>query len=147
MNRPDYTAVLNALCRQREDLLRADGSVNHNEVARKLKMNQPTVTRHLRGEVVSPRGKSAEKFCRYFDVSYDQLVGRAVVEGLFPDDAYDYPMEVREAPRPYRSVAESLELAPEEEFFNMADELSLKLKPRQLVELATLLLNRAKDQL
>jgi len=94
MNRPSYQNVLKALCLTYPDLVKSDGTVNHNAVSRATKIPQPTISRALRGEVDSPSGKVSDSLCAFFGVSLDQLSGGAEVKGLFPDGKYSYPRTV-----------------------------------------------------
>lgn len=118
MNKPPYPAVLRALCRRVPGLVKKNGEVNHNELARQSGIPQPTITRQLNGEVDYPRGKTALKLCEFFGVTPDQLSGNQVIPDLFAPGDYDYPFgqddmaaarsTVKETGRAYRRHQESL---------------------------------------
>lgn len=101
MKKPTYQQVLIALCLRDKKLVKADGGINHNELARKIEANQPTVSRHLNGEVDHPSGKMGEKIRTYFGVTLDQLVGNEPVPGLFPAGQYAYPKKPAMGAQPH----------------------------------------------
>jgi len=71
------SSALRSLCEPRSEVLKADGTVNHNELARKCGVPQSTITRILRGEIIEPRRAIIEKLAVFFDVSLSEVRGEA----------------------------------------------------------------------
>lgn len=90
MNKPTLQDVLTALCLSAPHLLKKDGSINHNELARLASLNQPTVTRILNGESKEPKRGNLAKLATVFAIKVDQLEGLEKIDGLFEDDHYEY---------------------------------------------------------
>jgi hypothetical protein len=168
MNKPSYAKVLNALCLRDAALVKKDGSVNHNEVARRTGVPQPTVTRHLNGAVDSPRGANCLKFCRYFGVTMDQLAGNQKIPGLLPAETYYYQqpgrdqidadrMQVSDSGHPqgddalweqviptFMTQAESLS---NEQLVQFIDAIGRSVSPGGAMKLAQILLDHARRNL
>lgn len=70
--------ILETLIREHPDLLKKDGSINQNAVARFTGVNQPTIKRILDGESGQPRADNIEKLAKAFRCS--QAVIRGEVE-------------------------------------------------------------------
>ena len=82
MKSPTLQSVLTALCLRDPRLLKNDGSINHNELARLANLNQPTVTRILNGESKEPRRDNLAKLAAFFRVGMAQIEGYEEIVGL-----------------------------------------------------------------
>lgn len=71
---------LERLCLSRPELLKKNGSINQNAVARHTGVNQPTIKRMLDGESDQPRPDNIEKLARYFKVSAAAVRGEAPID-------------------------------------------------------------------
>lgn len=90
MNSPTTPQIITALCHRDSNVLNKEGAINHNELARKCKMHQPTVTRILNGDSQSPSTPNIYKLAAYFQVTPGQLRGEDEIRGLFPKQKYTY---------------------------------------------------------
>lgn len=98
--------ILTALCQGQRALLHKDGSVNHNEAARRIGMNQPTFTRIISGASKNPSEESISAIAGYFGVS------KAYVRGETASD--DYPKRI-ESHNSGPGVADDTALTPRAE--------------------------------
>lgn len=98
VNTPTVQAVLNALCKREPRLLRKNGEINHNELARMASVNQPTVTRILSGESATPKRGNALKLASVFGLTAEQILGLQQIPGLFEPDNHEYPISASGPP-------------------------------------------------
>jgi SOS-response transcriptional repressor LexA len=79
----DFNQTLNALCQSVGPAFRkTNGTVNITALAHAMRMDQPTLNRMVAGKTKDPAGASAEKLCRFFGVSRDQLLGNSPIPSI-----------------------------------------------------------------
>lgn len=79
--------ILESLIREHPQLLKKDGSINQNAVARFTGVNQPTIKRMLDGESGQPRADNIEKLARSFGCSQAVIRGEAPISPSYSPKA------------------------------------------------------------
>lgn len=82
MNHRTFAQTLHLLCERDGMVKPRTGKPAPSILARRTSLNQPTVTRMLRGDSESPTDENGRKLCRAFRVSREQLVGREQIAGI-----------------------------------------------------------------
>lgn len=78
--RRNFRDTLNKLVEIAPDVPKfRDGKPNVTAIARAVGVNQSTFKRWMDGNSVDPEGENADKLCRYFKVTRDQLTGKAPI--------------------------------------------------------------------
>lgn len=67
--------ILASLCLADPFLLKSDGSINHNEAARRIGLNQPTFSRILNGAQQTVSDQNIQKIADYFHMKPSQIRG------------------------------------------------------------------------
>jgi DNA-binding XRE family transcriptional regulator len=95
MKKRDFTETLIALCRQNPEFMRF-GRLNSAAIGRAVGIHQATVHRMLEGQTVEPTPVNAQKLCKYFRVSREQLSGEQPIQALEAGE-YDPYLELAAA--------------------------------------------------
>ncbi len=66
-------------------LMRINGNLSTSELARAVKLPQPTIHHILSGSTKNPRKKALEALSDYFSISVQQLIGEAELPSVIPE--------------------------------------------------------------
>ena len=84
--------VLKTLCKSEPQLLKKNGAINQNAVARATGINQTTIKRILDGESCQPKDSNIRKIADYFSITMSQARGDVRLPARFFNqfDPYDF---------------------------------------------------------